>query len=248
MGLSAVQPLGDYRCGKKQSAFVAKIKKLLEHHIGIMENASAVSAATRKDLEVLIRAGVTDGFYLAGGTALAFVLSHRESHDLDFFRADAFDENALVAKLEKAGTFSLEKKERGTVRGTFGCTLVSFFHYPYPLLEETKTHEGILLASLRDVACMKLDALASRGARRDFMDLYHILHEAGWSLGLLLELFAKKYAALDYNMIHVKKGLIYFEDAEGEPMPRMIRSTAWRAVKDFFISETAKLRGVDNRA
>lgn len=206
-----------------------------------MENASAVSAATRKDLEILTRAGIISGFYLAGGTALAFLLSHRESYDLDFFREYEFDENALVAKLEKAGTFSLEKKETGTVRGAFGRTLVSFFHYPYPLLEEPSIRDGIPLASCVDIACMKLDALASRGARRDFIDLYFLLHEPQFSLGKLLQFFGKKYASLNFNVLHIKKGLVYFADADAEPMPRLIRPVEWQAVKDFFIAEMRAL-------
>lgn len=213
-----------------------------------MEAASAVSAATRKDLEILIRAGIIGGFYLAGGTALAFLLSHRESHDLDFFSKENFSEDALIVKLEAAGKFSLEKKERGTVRGKFGETLVSFFCYPYPLLEEVAVHAGVPIASIKDIACMKLDALASRGARRDFVDLYFVLHEQGFSLSILIDLFGKKYASLDYNIVHVQKGLVYFDDAEREPMPRMIRPAAWQDVKDFFISETTKLGHVENPA
>ena len=59
---------------------------LFGHYSWAMEGTSAVSAATRKDLEILTSTGIADGWYLAGGTALAFLLSHRESHDLDFFR------------------------------------------------------------------------------------------------------------------------------------------------------------------
>ena len=213
-----------------------------------MEGTSAVSEATRKDLDVLISAGIANGFYMAGGTALAFLLSHRESHDLDFFSAERFSEDTLITKLKAAGQFSLEKKEEGTVRGTFGATLVSFFHYPYPLLEKPVSQDGMPLASMADVACMKLDALASRGAKRDFVDLYVILHEPDFSLTRLLELFAQKYAPLNYNLLHIQKGLVYFEDAERDPMPRMIRPIAWQDVKDFFIAETAKIRHVDNGA
>lgn len=211
-----------------------------------MEANPAVSAATRKDLEVLVRAGIADGFYLAGGTALALLLSHRESHDLDFFRADAFDEDALVARLKKAGVFALERKEDDTVRGKFGATMVSFFCYPYPLLEDPVLQSGIRLATLADIACMKLDALAARGARRDFIGLYFILREQGFALSGLLQLFAKKYASLDYNIMHIKKGLIYFEDAEQESMPRMTHPVAWQEVKDFFISEAAQLGNVNS--
>lgn len=210
-----------------------------------MENSPAVSETTRKDLEVLVSAGVLERFYLAGGTALAFLLQHRESQDLDFFREDAFNENTLAGSLDAAGDFSLEKKEVGTVRGMFNKTLVSFFHYPYPLLEEPEVRGGMRLASILDISCMKLDALASRGARRDFIDLYFILQQPKLSLTGLLELFAKKYASLNFNLLHIKKSLVHFTDAEQEPMPRMIKPAPWPKVKDFFIQELGNLHKTD---
>ena len=91
-----------------------------------MEYAT-VSAATLRDLEALTENNITERLYLAGGTGLAMRLGHRESHDLDFFSISAFGEDALVLKMESVGHFALEKKEQGTVRGTFRDTIVSFF-------------------------------------------------------------------------------------------------------------------------
>lgn len=97
------------------------------------------------------------------------------------------------------------------------------------------------LALLMDVACMKLDAISARGTKRDFIDLYMILQERGVSLPDLLRAFSKKYASMHYNLMHVKKSLVYFSDAERDPMPRMIKPLPWRTVKNFFISEGKKV-------
>ena len=204
-------------------------------------DTSTISPTTLRDLAVLTARGVSGGFYLAGGTGLAMHLAHRESYDLDFFSREQFGEDVLIERLASTGSFSVEKKETGTVRGTFQETLVSFFYYPYPLLEPCVSALNIQVASMPDIACMKLDALASRGAKRDFVDIYRILQEGGLSLPRLLELFEKKYAAIGYNLMHVKKGLVYFEDAEHEPMPRMQSPVAWDKIKKFFIGEARNL-------
>ncbi|MDP3772577.1 MAG: nucleotidyl transferase AbiEii/AbiGii toxin family protein [bacterium] len=206
-----------------------------------MEHASAVSRATRDDLEKLVAKGITRGFYLAGGTGLALLFNHRESRDLDFFSEAPFTEDALVAHLTNAGTFALEKKEEGTVLGQFNNTRVSFFHYPYPLLEAPSLQAEVLVASPSDIGCMKLDALASRGLKRDFFDLYTILHKTDLSLSDLLRIFEKKFSSVRYNMMHIKKGLVYFVDAEHDPMPNMLEPIAWETVRDFFLTETKKL-------
>lgn len=204
-------------------------------------DTSTISPATLRDLEILAARGVTAGFYLAGGTGLAMHLGHRESHDLDFFSGEAFRAETVMEHLAASGSFVAEKKEIGTIRGMFQDTLVSFFHYPYPLLEPCVQSFGTQIASIPDIACMKLDALASRGAKRDFVDIYCVTHEAGLSLSRLLELFARKYAAVGYNLMHIKKGFVYFEDAEHEPMPHMRNAVPWDGVKEFFIDEARSL-------
>ena len=201
-------------------------------------DASTISPATLRDLELLTACGIVSDFYLAGGTGLALHLGHRESHDLDFFSGESFDESMLMGRLVAAGSFAAEKKETGTVRGTFHETLVSFFYYPYPLLEPCVPTLGIRVASVSDIACMKLDALASRGAKRDFVDVYCIVQKTGLPLSRLLELFAEKYASVGYNLMHIKKGLVYFEDAEHEPMPHMRNPVGWDEIKEFFIASS----------
>jgi len=111
-------------------------------------------------------------FYLAGGTALALHLGHRRSVDLDFFSADPFNQDLLVATLQALPEFSLVAKSTQTLHLNVSGTKVSFIGYSYPLLFPLELFRGLAVADVRDIACMKLSALASRGSRRDFIDLY----------------------------------------------------------------------------
>jgi hypothetical protein len=48
---------------------------------------------------------------------------------------------------------------------------------------------------------------------------------------------------VDYNEYHLLKSLVYFEDAEAEPMPRMLRDVSWDEVKNTIIAEVRRISG-----
>ncbi len=50
-----------------------------------------------------LKPAAAHGYYLAGGTGLCMHLEHRRSVDLDLFRTDAFDAEAMVSDLVAAG-------------------------------------------------------------------------------------------------------------------------------------------------
>ncbi len=68
---------------------------------------------------------------------------------------------------------------------------VGFFGYGYALLETPDEVAGVRVASLTDVGLMKLDAIADRGARKDFYDAYFISRHI--SLDCLLDQSSIKY-------------------------------------------------------
>ena len=195
-----------------------------------------LSRKTKTNLERLKKAGILQDFYLAGGTGLALQLKHRLSLDLDFFTKRDLDSKILVQKIKKLGRFSIEKEAENTLVGFFQSTRITFLKYDYPFLFRLKNFEGIKIADAKDIGCMKIAAVSSRGTKKDFIDLFFICQKV-ISLKRLLELFKKKYKGVDYNMIHILKSLIYFEDAQREPMPKMIIPISWERVKNFFKKE-----------
>jgi len=199
-----------------------------------------ISKKTKDNLEILTSEGMLKTFYLAGGTGVALQLRHRFSLDLDFFTKKDIATKTLIQKIKTRGKFSIERETENTLIGIFNGIRVSFLKYDYPLLFDLKQIEGIRIADLRDIGCMKIDAISSRGMKRDFVDLFFICREV-ISLKNLLSLFKRKYKSVNYNMMHILKSLAYFEDAENNPMPKMIVSASWQEIKNFFKKEIKKI-------
>ncbi|NLZ31906.1 MAG: nucleotidyl transferase AbiEii/AbiGii toxin family protein [Firmicutes bacterium] len=183
------------------------------------------------------------GSYLAGGTALALILGHRESLDFDWFSPEEFDPDVLIRRLSQLGKIVVSDVQRGTFHGLLDGVRLTWLYYPNPLLDDFIQAEempGLKLASLLDIGLMKWTAVSQRGARKDFIDLYMICHKQ-YSLDTMAELFPKKYPGVDVNLYHMIKSLSYFDDAEREPMPRMLIHLPWPVVKSYFLNEQKKL-------
>ncbi len=202
-----------------------------------------LSENAKQSLVLLAKSGILKSTYLAGGTALALQVGHCYSYDFDFFTAQKFDEEILVQQIaEVLPDFNLERKAWGTILGYLGETRFSLFFYNYPLLFKTHQLGGVNIADIKDIAPMKITAIADRGTKRDFIDLYFIFAKTKiLTLKEALDLYDKKFKALGQNKIHILKSLVYFEDAERDKLPQMIRPLRWSSVKKFFISEQQKI-------
>jgi len=200
-----------------------------------------LSKKTKTNLETLKEENALRDFYLAGGTGLALQLKHRLSLDLDFFTKKEIDTKILIQKIKKLGRFSIEKEDEDSLIGRFKGARISFLKYDYPCLFSFKDFQGIKVADSRDIGCMKISAIASRGSKKDFIDLFFICQKI-ISLEKLLKLFAKKYKSVNYNIMHILKSLVYFEDAEKDPMPKMIIPISWKEIKEFFKREVKEIK------
>jgi len=178
--------------------------------------------------------------YLAGGTAATLRLGHRLSDDLDLFTPEPFEPEVLVQLIQQAGAFELERTSWGTILGWLNGVRFSLFYYRYPLLEACQPLDQLRIASLRDIAAMKIAAISDRGARKDFIDLYLICTKQ-LSLRQALKLYDRKYGKLKANRIHIYKSLVHFDQAESEPMPVMLIPFRWGQLKTFFEREVDRL-------
>lgn len=197
---------------------------------------------TKNILALLAKSRLLKEAYLAGGTACALHLGHRVSYDLDFFTFKKFRVSLLAKNLEKIKGFKLERTAWGTILGNFNKIRFSLFYYPYSLLYPFQNFEGTKIADLRDIAAMKIAAISERGTKRDFIDLYAICQKI--SLKKCLSLYNRKYGKLASDLFHILKSLIYFEDAEREPMPKMLISTSWGKIKNFFKKEVKNIKEI----
>jgi len=195
----------------------------------------------RKNLEILKDFDFINDFYLAGGTGSCLWFGHRSSKDLDFFSYEDFKPSRLRDVLKENGVLSVENINKGTFTGEFNNTMMSFFHYPYPLIKEKIEFKGVYIANWADIACMKIDSISSRGKKRDFIDLYFIIKKEKVSLENIIDWFKIKYKEVRFNIVHVIKSLSFFEDANNDPMPEMLIDIDWDKIKEFFITESNKI-------
>lgn len=171
----------------------------------------------RKDLLPLLKSFKKD-FYLAGGTALALQLGHRDSIDFDFFASKSFSTENLFRQVELVFTereLTKTQEEKDTLTVVVdGKIKISFFAYPYRLIKSLLEEENFQMASLEDIGAMKLSAITSRSVLKDYVDLYFILHQI--KLDTLLTVTKDKFPTMDVNPI--LKSLVYFEDIQEEPI------------------------------
>lgn len=177
------------------------------------------------------------GFYLAGGTALALQIGHRDSIDFDFFSPDSFDTTALFTKIEQqfsGHTILRLQDELNTLEIIIdGVIRLSFMTYQYPLIEPTVSAEYFDLASIVDIGCMKLSAITSRTAYKDYVDLYFILKET--SLAELIKNLQVKLPTLDPSL--ALKSLVYFDDITPEEILYKINPIDIEEIKSFLIEQ-----------
>ena len=182
-------------------------------------------------------------FYLAGGSALALRLGHRVSVDLDFFSdVDEVGDDSraeIVAIFKQHRTTEVLENVFGNLLMKVEGTHIGFFSYGYPLLEPPTEVLGVRVAGLLDIGMMKLDALISRGARKDYYDLYFIAQQV--PLEEMLHQGPVKYPyAHDYEMMALTS-LTDFDNADRDVAVETFDRLSWETVKEFFVAEARRL-------
>ena len=197
-------------------------------------------------LRALLTLPELESFYLAGGTALSLQLGLRVSVDFDFFAERRFNADAVCAAIKE-----LCPSTRVIFQDVDTCDLmvdgiqVSLFRYPYPLCEEPVRGNGPLdrlsMASVSDIAAMKLSAIGSRGSRKDFYDLYEIYRQCPSFSGERLLAAARTKFGQNTDLTYMLMGLTYFDDAESETLPKLFIPADWADIKAFFRDEQQRL-------
>ena len=201
---------------------------------------NTLAPKTKKLLEKIQNIPWLKDFYLAGGTAFALQYGHRQSVDLDWFTNKNFSTKILLKKLSDVGKFELLNEEEWTLEGYLEGVKVSFMKYPYPLLEKTiKFNGGVMLAAPLDIALMKVTAISGRNVRKDFIDLYFYLQKENIKLDFLFSKMKQKFIGINYDPVHICKSLVYFKEADEQPMPKMLVPVLWVKVKNFFKKEVS---------
>ncbi len=176
-------------------------------------------------------------FNLVGGTSLALQMGHRNSIDIDLFGKQEIDSDLFINLLNNFGKTEVTKSSKNILITDVAGIKVDFVNYQYDLIEKPLEIEGIRMVSKEDIAAMKLNAIAGRGSKKDFIDLYFLLNE--FSLEEILSFYETKYN--DGSIFMVQKSLTYFDDADAQQQPKMFKDFHWETCKQKIIEEVLKL-------
>ncbi len=204
-----------------------------------MLQTRTVEPGTLELLKVLMSMEALQQFYLVGGTSLALQLGHRVSVDLDLFTAEPFDKSEILEFLKASfDDVILESEGTSMLITNINQIKVDFVKMGYPILFPALEIEKVRMLDIRDIAPMKLKAIAQRGSKKDFYDIYFLLDLL--SLKEMLRLFSEKFK--QQEIFHIIKSLTYFEDAELYADPRVFDSSVtWDTVKNKIFEEVQHL-------
>ena len=193
-----------------------------------MLQINAITPGLYKLLKSLMARPELNDFALAGGTGLALQIGHRISVDLDLFSSMDFEPEMLLSQLKEDFTIELYNTSRNTLNTQINTIKVDILAYKYPLLNSMILEENIRIYSIEDIAAMKLSAISSRGSKKDFYDIYFLLKK--YSLMELLDFYKRKFETNQYY--HIIKSLLFFEDAEADPDPKIVEQRiTWSEIK-----------------
>ena len=194
-----------------------------------MLSLQTVLPDTLELLKVLMRQPLLSDTRLVGGTSLALQYGHRRSVDLDFFGQTTEDIDEL--------TFIMHECAENVVRANCTKRIKTYFldnvkvdvvNYDYKWIDEPVMEDGLRLASPKDIAAMKVNAVMGRGTKKDFIDVYFLLQH--YSFEELMQFYLQKYT--DGSEYRALLSMSYFADADSHPMPYMFQKVDWNAIKE----------------
>ena len=188
-------------------------------------------------LEKVMSEKLFSDFNLVGGTALSLQIGHRNSIDIDLFGNSEINSDLFIEKLSEFGEVKVTQSTKNILITKINDVKVDFVNYKYPLLSECLRIENIRMLSTKDIAAMKLNAIAGRGSKKDFIDLYFLLNE--FSLEEMVSFYEKKYS--DGSIFMVQKSLAFYEDADSQLQPKMFKDFNWETCKQKITEEVLKL-------
>lgn len=184
-------------------------------------------------LKSLMAEPLFEGTRLVGGTALALQFGHRSSIDLDLFGTIEEDTDLITEALERIGQTIPGRCTAGIKTYRVCGIKTDFVNYDrYPWIDAPVLEDGLRLASPKDIAAMKVNAIQGRGTRKDFVDMYFIIQRYG--LDQVMQWYKAKYP--EYSEYRAMLSLTYFADAEQQPMPKMFVDVSWEVMKDSVLA------------
>ena len=200
-----------------------------------LEPAVGSLPATQRELWPTL-GDIPEDFVLYGGTGLALHLVHRASGDFDFLSAESFIPTDLLARLAWLGRATISRSAPNNLEFST-ATGVRFSFFGGMRLQAVAepsiaTENGIVVASIFDLAGTKAMAVLDRSEWRDYVDIATLLrrgHRLPDIIGYATTIFEPLF---EFPAAAFLRALVYFEEGTAPEVPDAMRRELEAAVVD----------------
>jgi predicted nucleotidyltransferase component of viral defense system len=215
----------------------------------MMLHYQAVTPLLKSTLETLMTEPIFAPFRLVGGTNLALRFGHRISDDIDVFtdvEYRSLDYRVFEDYLKRRFPYyyctdnsSIVGFGRGYYVGNSDEDFVKVdLMYADPFLSGPEVIDGIRMASVEDIAAMKLNVISRGGRKKDFWDLHYLL--SLYSIPQMLAFHAARHP-WEHNEKELLLKMVDFTTADDSPDPRCLIGKKWDDIKLDIIESVAAL-------
>jgi predicted nucleotidyltransferase component of viral defense system len=208
---------------------------------------NTVSLLLLSTLQDLMKSSLFDDFRLVGGTSLSLQLGHRQSIDIDLFTDsmyDSVDFEAIDDYLRKnyayVDTFKTDVIGMGKSyyigNSKNECIKLDLF-YTDPFIRPFLLIDGLRLASLEEIAAMKIDVISRVSRKKDFWDIHELMDL--YSIEAMLNLHQLRYP-YSHNRQEITNNFSNFGNADIDFDPVCLRKKYWEIIK-LDITEAVQL-------
>jgi predicted nucleotidyltransferase component of viral defense system len=188
-------------------------------------------------LHQLMKIDLLSPFRLVGGTALSLQLGHRMSVDIDFFTDfdyGSIDFFAIDKKLQDEFPF-VEMQSFGNK--SFGKAYYIGYNendaikldmfYTDSFIRPIIEIDTIRMASLEEIAAMKMEVIGQNGRKKDFWDIHELMDD--FSLEQMIDFYIERYP-YSYSKEDIKNKLVDFQYADNQLNPNCLRGKYWELI------------------
>jgi hypothetical protein len=177
---------------------------------------------------------VPEHFILYGGTGLALRLGHRQSADFDFFSAQSFIPTDLLLELPSLGRVTINEAAPNNlvITTASGVNLAFLGRMGLRSVAEPSIVEenGIVVASLYDLAGTKAKAILDRSEWKDYVDVAMLLRN-GLTLPEIIGYAAAIFESIfEFPVAVFLRSLAWFGDGTAAEVPGDMRRELEQAV------------------
>lgn len=182
--------------------------------------------------------GFSREYYLAGGTAVALHIGHRQSIDFDLFTLSDLNLKSIKNKLAGGNIqYKVLHEAYDQLHILTHDVKITFFNFPFNIPHENDFEKIITMPDLIDLAAMKAFALGGRAKWKDYVDLYFLLKDH-----YTIQAIGSRASELFHDTFNIKlfrQQLVYFEDIDySEAVSYVLVDPGEKDIREF-LTETA---------